>query len=400
MNAGDELLPPLRSELELELRQHREQEVILLRDPSGIAAQDIMLDASLFPVLEALDGTHTIYSLYNALRSDASGEFPLSELAAFIRALDEACLLESEYFFDQKIFLESDVRHPVCAGICYPADPKELHEFLDGILAKSPVRSYPTNARVVVAPHIDFRVDEEIYAAPFNALRDSEFDVVIHIGTSHYGWQDRFMLSSKDFLSPLGRLRADKDIIEDIHRRMNGRLSRNDSAHQPEHSLELHHVFLQHLFADRNFSIVPILVGSFQDAVDAQRDPSRDEATAAFCRSLMEAVEASHKKALWLVSGDLAHIGKRFGDEWEAAGLLDTLRSEDFEIMNAMVNGRSAEYFQLISRDGDRRRICGLPPVWTMLNTLKPGKGTALGYNQWDDHPTGTAVSYGAAAWW
>ncbi len=400
MNSASTRLAPLRSSLVVELHRHEDRDVVLLRDEEGIAESDIMLDATLLPLLNGLDGTHTLGSLHQALLVDHEATFSITELSAFINALDEACLLDSEFFLQQKLFLDSDVRHPVCSGTCYPSDPVELAQFLDEILAMSPVRSYPTQAKAVLAPHIDFRVNKEVYAAPFNALRDAEFDVVIHIGTSHYGWNDRFILSEKDFLTPLGRLRSDKDLIRELRSRMSNRLTTNDSAHQPEHSLEFHHIFLQHLFPNRDFSIVPILVSSFQDFVNVQREPQTDSKVKEFCDTLNKVVEESNKKALWLVSGDLAHIGKRFGDEWEAVSLLDTLRSEDFEVMNSMINGKAYEYFGTIARNHDRRRICGLPPVWTMLNSVKPGKGTALGYDQWNDSPTASAVSFGAAAWW
>ncbi len=399
MEQAHDALSPLRPNLIIELHQHEAKEVLLIHDTEGYAEQDIMLDASLLPILNALDGQHTLRSLHAELGASQSS-IEISELAAFIRALDEACLLESDFFFEQKLFVESDVRHPVCSGICYPADPDELHRFLDDILAKSPPRSYPSNAHAVLAPHIDFRVNTEIYAAPFQALRDSQFDLVVHIGTSHYGWQDRYIVTDKDFLSPLGRLKCDKELVQKLRERMGDTLTTNDYAHQPEHSLELHHVFLQHLFPDREFKILPILVTSLQDFVVKQREPQTDARMKLFCSSLAEIVAESKKKVLWLVSGDLAHVGQRFGDEWEAAAILDTLRVEDFEIMHAMINGRAYEYFSTIAKNHDRRRICGLPPVWTMLQACKPGKGTALGYDQWDDSPTGSAVSFGAAAWW
>ena len=400
MSATKGILAPLRANLVIEIHQHDGREVILIHDTEGIAEQDIMLDATLLPVLNGLNGEHTLQSLFDELIREHEELFNIRDLASFIGALDEACLLESEYYFDQKLFLDSDVRPAICAGTCYPADPAELHTFLEDILQSSPPRSYPTNAKAVVAPHIDFRVNKEIYAAPFNAIRDAEFDVVIHIGTSHYGWQDQFILTEKDFVSPLGRLRTDRELVADIRTRMDHSLTTNDAAHQPEHALELHHVFLQHMFADREFTVVPVLVTSFQEFVSKQREPIRNDKVKKFCAALKESVEQSGKKALWLVSGDLAHIGRRFGDTWDANSMLDTIRVEDFEAMNAMINGKAYEYFSTIARNHDRRRICGLPPVWTMLQSLQPGKGTALGYEQWDDSPTGSAVSFGAAAWW
>lgn len=394
-------IPPLRANLAIHLSRHEETDVLIITDDEGIAESNIMVEAQLLGILEKIDGSHTLQSLHSALTEGSSATtLDVQELASFLQALDEACLLESESFFETKSFLEADARHSVCDGVCYPSDRSELQEFLDSILESSPTRSYPDNAKAILAPHIDFRVDKEIYAMPFNAIRSSEFDLVVHIGTSHYGWQDQFIMTTKDFVTPLGIVRTDKELVEQIWQTCEVPLTRNDLAFAPEHSLEFHHLFFQHLFPHRSFTVLPILVTSFGDHVQRQKDPDQHARVRAFVRTLKSTVEQSGKKSLWVVSGDLAHVGRRFGDDWDAEQLLDTLRSEDYEIMNTIVRSSSRQLFDGIAQNGDRRRICGLPPVWTMLQTLKPEAGTALGYNQWNDSPTGTAVTYGSAAWW
>jgi AmmeMemoRadiSam system protein B len=402
-----EPLPALRSNLEIVLSTYNGEDVIIISDSEGIAEENIMLEAPMLRILEKLHGEHTIHSLYselNAENEELSISAGLQELAAFIQALDEACLLESEQYFDTKNFLDSDIRPAVCAGVCYPDQVDDLRTFLDEILAMSPQRSYPANAKAILAPHIDFRVDKEIYAAPFNAIRESDFDLVIHIGTSHYGWQDQFILTTKNFETPLGLLRTDVELVEKLHEQCSVPLTRNDIAHAPEHSLEFHHLFLQHLFPRRNFTILPVLVTSFGDHVRRQKEPHQHAKVQAFMEAIKAVVHESGRKALWVVSGDLAHVGRRFGDDWDAEAMLDTLRSEDFEIMNSIVKGSARDVFSGIALNGDRRRICGLPPVWTMLHALQStagmNSGVALGYNQWNDAPTGSAVTFGSAAWW
>ncbi len=396
-------LPALRSNLEIRLSTHEGLDVIILHDSEGIAESNIMLEAQLLRILEKLDGVHTLHTLHSELCANdltTDGMIDLQHLASFLLALDEACLLESESFFETRLFLDAEVRHSVCDGICYPKDPEELRVFLDGILQSSPQRSYPANARAILAPHIDFRVDKDIYAAPFNAIRESDFDLVVHIGTSHYGWQDQFLLTRKDFVTPLGMVTTDRHLVDTLRETCSMPLTTNDLAHAPEHSLEFHHLFLQHLFPEKAFTVLPVLVTSFGDYVQQQKDPMKHVRVQAFIEALRNVVQESRRKALWVVSGDLAHVGRRFGDDWDAESHLDTLRAEDYETMNNIVKSSPRDVFDGIARNNDRRRICGLPPVWTMLQALRPGSGTALGYEQWNDAPTGTAVTYGAAAWW
>lgn len=393
-------VPPFRSDIQVHLVTHENQDVLILHDPEGIADQNLMLEADLLNIIQLLDGSRSVRHIYDELQSSLNASVDISQLAMFIRALDEACLLESDHYASVRDFLDADVCQPVCAGASYPDDAESLRSFLDEIMQSSPARAYPTNAKAVFIPHIDLRVGAQTYAPPFHAISQSDFNLVVHIGTSHYGWQDRFLLTEKDFLTPLGTLRTDKELVRTLRDALPFSLTQNDIAYRPEHALELHHIFLQHLFAERDFTLLPVLVTSFHDHVEKQHDPLKDERIAIFCETLKRIVEESGKKAVYIVSGDLAHIGKRFGDEWEAAPMLDTIRMEDYEVLDALAHGKSYDFFLNIARNHDRRRICGLPPAYTMLQTLNPGKGVVLGYEQWDDSPTGSAVSYGSVAWW
>src|SRR5207248_9392161 len=81
---------------------------------------------------------------------------------------------------------------------------------------------------------------------------------------------ERFTLTRKDFKTPLGIARTDQDFIDRLVRHHGDGLFDDEIAHLPEHSIELEVVFLQYLFADRpSVRIVPLVVGSFQDAVAA-----------------------------------------------------------------------------------------------------------------------------------
>ncbi|MFN5866247.1 MAG: hypothetical protein ACK45R_04540 [Candidatus Kapaibacterium sp.] len=94
-----EPLPALRSNLEIVLSTYNGEDVIIISDSEGIAEENIMLEAPMLRILEKLHGEHTIHSLYselNAENEELSISAGLQELAAFIQALDEACLLESE----------------------------------------------------------------------------------------------------------------------------------------------------------------------------------------------------------------------------------------------------------------------------------------------------------------
>jgi hypothetical protein len=54
--------------------------------------------------------------------------------------------------------------------------------------------------------------------------------------------------------------------------------------------------------------------------------------------------------------------------------------------------GDADGFFEAVARDGDRRRICGLSPIYSLLRMLGPGAAGALRrYAQWPD-PQGTVT--------
>jgi AmmeMemoRadiSam system protein B len=390
--------PALRQELQVVF--DRSRDVIRFEDPYGYVRSDLEFETEFSALLELLDGTVTIAELLEHIRTRFDRNFRASQFRRLLQWLDEELLLDSPLFARARQFLEADAIEAVCAGSVYPAEPSALHEYLERILQSVPARAYPQNARAAFIPHIDFRVAGEHYAYPFNALRQAEFDLIVHIGTSHYGWQDRFLLTTKDFVTPLGRIKTDRELVEALRQEVGLPLTRNDIAYQPEHALELHHVFIQHLFPDRDYTVLPVLVTSFHDFVHRSTHPSTDAKVAAFCRALRVVIQRSGRRPLILVSGDLAHIGRRFGDEWDAAPMLDQLRAEDYDVLDAIARGSSNRLFTTIARSGDARRICGFPPAMTFLDAFDPGEGVMLDYGQWNDLPTKSAVSFGSVVWY
>jgi len=393
---------PVRPALRRELRIVADGKNGMLRfdDPCGYVRPDLEFEPEFAALFDLLDGSLTIGGLLDLLRTRFDSSISMSHVRQLLKWFDEELLLDSPQFASAQRFFARDAIDAACAGSVYPADPAALKTYLDGILDSVPATAYPQHARAAFIPHIDFRVAAQHYAYPFNALRRSEFDLIIHIGTSHYGWQDRFLLTTKDFNTPLGRIKTNRQLVEALRQKVGLPLTYNELAYRPEHALELHHVFIQHLFPHREYTVLPILVTSFHDYVHRSEYPISDAKFSAFCNALSEVVRESGLQPLILISGDLAHIGRRFGDHWDAVPMLDRLRGEDYEILNAIACGSSRQLFTLIAQTGDARRICGFPPALTFLEAFAPGKGLMLDYGQWNDLETKSAVSFGSIVWY
>jgi AmmeMemoRadiSam system protein B len=144
------------------------------------------------------------------------------------------------------------------------------------------------------------------------------------------------------------------------------------------------------------FRIVPVLVGSFHEAVATGTSPMALEPIGQFIEALRETLDEQPGGVCLVGSADLAHVGPQFGDpapldqsDW------DRVRRDDLALMEHVVAADAEGFFQEIVAQGDRNRICGLPPNYTLLAALEDGvEGRLLDYGQWPSaHGTVTFAS-------
>jgi hypothetical protein len=93
----------------------------------------------------------------------------------------------------------------------------------------------------------------------------------------------------------------------------------------------------------------------------------------------------------------LAHVGPRFGDEHPISeDFLKLLESDDRRMLKSVEAVDADGFFANIRADGDRRKICGLSPIHTMLSVMDAREGRLLKYQYFPD-PAGT-VSFASMA--
>ena len=64
-------------------------------------------------------------------------------------------------------------------------------------------------------------------------------------------------------------------------------------------------------------------------------------------------------------------------------------------MLEAVTAGDATAFFASVAHDRDRRRICGLSPIYTFLRALPGTTGRLVRYQQWPDREG--AVSFCAA---
>jgi AmmeMemoRadiSam system protein B len=111
-------------------------------------------------------------------------------------------------------------------------------------------------------------------------------------------------------------------------------------------------------------------------------------------------VEAERKESIcYVISGDLAHIGPKFEDPAPIdESQLRQSHAGDMAILECARRADMNGYFDVIARERDRRRICGLPPTYTTLSAFKPSSGKLLHYGRYVDPDGFESVSFASMA--
>jgi AmmeMemoRadiSam system protein B len=358
-----------------------------------------------FAWMQLFDGQRTLRDIQAEATRVVGGRQLAPELfTSLIARLDEALFLESPRFRQR---LNGSVREPSCLG-CYAAEPDALRcqirqFFID---PRGPGLPQEQGAdgrlRAALVPHIDYHRGGVTFAWGYKEVFEhTEAALFVIIGTSHYS-SERFTLTRKDFKTPLGVVHTDQQYIDRLVAHYGDGLFRHEAAHLPEHSIELEVVFLQYLYENRRpIRIVPLLVGSFQDAVRSGVPPRVQTDIGRLIEALRRTEAETAEPICYIISGDLAHLGPKFGDAQPVSEpLLQRSRAQDRVLLHNTEAVDPCGYFRVIADEGDSRRICGLPPTYTVLEAIRPQKGKLLHYDQYI-HPVGhESVSFASVAFY
>jgi AmmeMemoRadiSam system protein B len=385
--------PRLRPHLSAEL-DGREGSFVL-EDPLELAGRRVRVSALEMTWLRLFDGQHTLRDIQaEAMRRIGGHLIPLDVFTRLFEKLDDALFLDSPRFQERyQAEVLRPVRPPACAA-SYGDDPAAIRRLLDclfriGAGIPSPQRPDPRFCAALV-PHIDYARGGTTYTWAFREVFErSPAQLFVIVGTSHYS-PARFTLTRKHFQTPLGIAQTDQAYIDRLAAHYGPELFDDElHAHCKEHSIELEVVFLQYLMGERPFRIVPLLVGSFRDCILSGSTPTESDDIGRMIDALRAAERETSEPICYLISGDLAHIGPYFGDPRPlSAPVLQYSRTQDEALLERAEAVDVEGFFRVIAEEGDGRRICGLPPAYTVLEALRPGHARRLHYQQYA-HPAG-----------
>ena len=398
--------------------QHDGKTLIYLKDPLNLATPIGISPVGYF-LLAHLDGGHSFIDIQAAYNQRFGALLMSDEFKGFVAMLDQHHYLESERFekYRKAVLLEFrrlPTRAPAHVGGGYKSDPMELTAQLDSyfLAPKGPGlpsavngAAAPKAPKAVVAPHIDFHRGGPAYAWAYKPLADSAgADLYIILGTSHCSGQTHYILTRKDFETPLGLVETDAESVSRLQAKCAEDCFADEYLHRGEHSIEFQVLFLKYVAQKRAaltgqpekpFKIVPILVSSFHEMMMSRTLPEQTEAVGTFLRTLREMAHGDSRRVCFVAGVDLAHVGRQFGDtEPVTDDFLKWVEAEDRQLVDRLASLDAPGFFNEIAKDEDKRKICGFSPLYSLIHLLDGARGNHLHYGQAFTAETGSAVTF------
>lgn len=399
-NSLSDPVPPVRRDVQLIPVRDNGQNLLYFFDSMGYMPSNFAVDRRVEPVLSLFNGSLSCTEISGLLKHGLSNR----DILSFAQLLDENCALHSPFYDEYSIqteiqFEEKGVRKAAFAAESYPSAPKKLSAFLTDIMNRNGSPPLAGNPKALYAPHIDLRVGARQYAEAFHQVKNVQPKRVVILATSHYAACYNsvyeglpFIGSNKTFQIPGREFKPDSQAISLLeHSSPENGFTTFDRAHRIEHSIELHLLFASAIWP-QPFSIIPILVDSIDELF---YQPHGDIANkiSLFSKQLKALDDGN---TFFLISGDLSHVGKKFGDPLDANSLRKEVEKSDKTFIGLAEQGKSEQLLGHVGRDYDATRICGFPPLYTFLQSFPDIRGKSVNYHWWDEKERESAVSFGA----
>lgn len=394
--------PPIaRHDLEFFPVQHQGQQLVLIRDYLGLVQEGKAVGLHLYHMMTLLDGTTTLRDLQVEFMSQKGGVLVgMDEINGLLANLDESFLLDSERFKNAKEriiadFTSQSIRLCSHCGKSYPENPSELRDRLDEILNSELSISEPDGKlAALVAPHIDLNVGYKGYSTAYQMLKYASPSRIILLGVGHQLQNTLFSLTDKDFETPLGITRSDRKAIGRLRKSGRDIIASDDFVHRSEHSIEFQLIFLQHLMADKTFTIIPILCGSLQaDLPEYSREAYQGQ-TGRFLDELRSILNDPEQETILIAGVDLSHTGPKFGHEMPGSSMQPRSEEHDRNLLTNLTRLDADNFWEESRRINDQFNVCGFSALACLLEILPQCQGELLHYEIWHEEPTRSAVSF------
>ncbi|HKC94977.1 MAG TPA: AmmeMemoRadiSam system protein B [Nitrospira sp.] len=399
---------PVLRNLQFSPIKEREEQYIVLWDPSGLSKEKLVLPLNYFFIVQHFDGEHSLQEI-GALYLKRFGEFLMPDkVDQLVTDLDTKLFLEGERTESarkqaQAMYRQAPLRAAAFAGRSYEADGAKLKKQIDGFFTSKEGPDFKPSGnkgkpiKGLVAPTYDLKQAGPIYAWAYKELQEAQQpEVLIIIGTANAGLENLFAVTDKDFETPLGVARVDQTIVGRLQSLVPEYFA-EDIAHLSEHAIEFQLPFVQtNTGTSKPVTIVPIL-SSF--SAMSLADQSVRASVDRFIAALRDAITASEKTVCVIAAGELAHLGMRYGDSAPPTDFsFHRSMQYDLEMLKFVEELKPEEFAAYIQKEKDQRRISGFSPIYSLLRLIQAEKGQVLRYDRGITDQYNSTVTYASMA--
>jgi MEMO1 family protein len=258
-------------------------------------------------------------------------------------------------------------RKAMVAGSFYNADKESLSQQLkECFLHEIGPHKLPENLQKerkiigIISPHAGFIFSGPVAAHHYLSLSyEKAPQTIILFGPNHRGFGESISLMSSGYWeTPLGNIEIDEQLAKNIINFDKKKMIKEDiQAHLLEHSIEVQLPFLQFVYPNYQFKIIPICIANQQLSVMTYLANTIFEAT-------------KEKSCLFVASSDFTHYEVQ-----------ESARRKDYEAIDKIINMDTQIFYNTIKRNG--ASICGPGPIAAVTEICKKygiKKGQLLKY--------------------
>eukprot|EP00943_MAST-04B_sp_MAST-4B-sp1_P002057 g2057.t1 len=262
------------------------------------------------------------------------------------------------------------------AGSWYTDNSKQLNKQLSGWLNTATDslnnNTYKYNCsrinavKAIIAPHAGYSYSGPTAAWAYGAIDPNRFKCVFILGPSHHYYLSGCALSECDmYETPIGNLIVDKTINAELRSGANGDMfdTMTQDQDEEEHSIEMHLPYVAKVMeSNKNFTIVPILVGSLNAADEIK-----------FGNILQKYFDTPEN--LFIISSDFCHWGSRFSFQFYDRKFGEIYKSIEWLDHQGMslIEKQDADGFREYLKKF-RNTICGRNPICLLLHLINRSK--------------------------
>ena len=380
---------------------HGSKRGVLLEDPLRLSGKAVFVPDSLATLLMLLDGTRDAGTIRTGFELRTGLPLGPQVVSDVLTELDEALLLDNDRFAEARCQAVRDYhlapsRTPTMVGQGCPSDPAELRSFLTQYVDSVDSGSAGGKGRVVglISPHIDFLRGGRTYAWVWYQAASviKEIELVVILGTDHNSEDSELTLTRQNYATPWGILPTAEDLVDEYCGAVGeARALGREFNHRDEHSVEAAAIWFHYFLGEAKCQVLPVLCGTFQEFIATEKRPLQSESVCAIIDIIRRARET--RRTLIVAAADLAHVGPVFGDGFplDLRGRSD-LAQADQSLLETVKEVDAERLIDEIRSDGDRRRICGLPPIYLTLSVLRGSAGFVTSYEQCPASSDGTSL--------